>query len=61
MILKALEPYVGLRGDKFEVIEPKENLLKVIDKDVDSDFHFTIDKYQNLKNKNARFKMNLTN
>lgn len=52
-ILKALEPYVGLKGDKFEVIEPKENLLKVIDKDVDSDFHFTIEKYQKASNSNT--------
>ncbi len=50
VILKALEPYVGLKGDKFEVVEPKENLLKVIDKDIDSDFHFTIEKYQQNKN-----------
>lgn len=51
VILKALEPYVGLKGDMFEVIEPKENLLKVIDKDIDSDFHFTIVKYE--KNNNS--------
>lgn len=53
VILKALEPYVGLKGDKFEVIEPKENLLKVIDKDIDSDFHFTIEKYQKASNNNT--------
>jgi hypothetical protein len=46
-ILKSLEPYVNLKGEKFEVIEPKEYLLKIIDKDLDSDFHFTIEKYQN--------------
>ena len=53
VILKALEPYVGLKGDKFEVVDPKENLLKVIDKDEDSDFHFTIEKYQKAANNNA--------
>jgi hypothetical protein len=56
--LKALEPYVDLKGDKFEVIEPKENLLKVIDKDVDSDFHFTIEKYK--KNNNSSFQFLMT-
>lgn len=50
VILKALEPYVGLKGDKFEVVEPKDKLLMVIDNDVDSKFHFTIEQY--LKNKN---------
>lgn len=57
VILKTLEPYVGLKGDKFEVIEPKENLLKVIDKDVDSDFHFTIEKYQRTQNGGFQFLM----
>lgn len=46
VILKSLEPYVNLSGDKFEVIDPKDNLLTVIDKDLESDFHFTIEKYQ---------------
>lgn len=53
VILKALEPYVGLLGDKFEVVEPNENLLKVVDKDSDSDFHFTIAKYQKNSNSNT--------
>lgn len=49
-ILKSLEPFVNLKGDKFEVIDPKDNLLKVIDKDSDSVFHFTIEKYQQSNN-----------
>lgn len=57
VILKALEPYVGLKGDKIEVIDPKENLLKVIDKDVNSDFHFTIEKYQKANNNTYQFLM----
>ncbi len=57
VILKTLEPYVGLKGEKFEVIEPKENLLKVIDRDSDSDFHFTIEKYQQLNNNGFHFLM----
>lgn len=59
VILKTLEPYVGLKGDNFEVIEPKENLLKVIDKDVDSDFHFTIEKYEK-NNSNNSFQFLMT-
>lgn len=58
VILKALEPYVDLLGDKFEVVEPNENLLKVIDKDSDSNFHFTIQKYQrNANNNTFQFEM----
>jgi hypothetical protein len=56
--IKALEPYVSLKGDKFEVIEPKGNLLRVIDKDVESCFHFTIEKYQ--KNNNGIFQFLMT-
>ena len=57
VILKALEPYVGLKSNKFEVIEPKENLLKVIDKDIDSGFHFTIERYKNTNNNTFHFLM----
>lgn len=58
VILKALEPYVGLKGNKFEVIEPNEKLLIAIDKDIDSDFHFTIEKYQkNSSNNTFQFLM----
>lgn len=58
VILKSLEPYVNLKGDKFEVVDPKENLLKVIDKDSDSSFHFTIEKYQQDNNGKFQFLMN---
>lgn len=53
VILRALEPYVSLKGEKFEVIEPREYLLKAVDKDVSSDFHFTIEKYQKISNSNG--------
>lgn len=56
-ILKSLEPFVNLKGDKFEVVDPKEKLLKVIDKDVDSVFHFTIHKYEKANNGNYQFLM----
>ncbi|MBB1150474.1 hypothetical protein H4K35_10155 [Myroides sp. NP-2] len=46
VILKSLEPYVNLIGEKFEVVDPKDNLLKVIDIDSESSFHFTIVRYQ---------------
>lgn len=46
VILKSLEPFVKLKGDKFEVVDPKENLLTVIDKDHESTFHFTIAQYK---------------
>ncbi|MBV5283421.1 MAG: hypothetical protein JZU53_13430 [Paludibacter sp.] len=49
-ILKSLEPFVDLKGEKFEVVDPKDNLLKVIDKDPNSAFHFTIEKYQKSNN-----------
>ena len=58
VILKALEPYVNLKGDKFEVVDPKENLLKLIDKEPESQFHFTIEKYQrNASNNKFQFLM----
>jgi len=46
VILKSLETFVHMKGEMFEIIDPKENLLKAIDKDIDSSFHFTIEKYQ---------------
>ena len=58
VILKALEPFVGLKGNKFEVIEPQEKLMIAIDKDIDSDFHFTIEQYQkNTSNNTFQFLM----
>lgn len=49
-ILKSLEPFVDLKGEKFEVVDSKDNLLKVTDIDPDSAFHFTIEKYQKKSN-----------
>lgn len=57
VILKSLEPFVNLKGEKFVVIEPKENLLMAKDKDFDSDFHFTIEKYQKSKKGTFQFLM----
>lgn len=58
IILKSLEPFVNLKGDKFEVVDPREKLLKVIDKDSDSSFHFTIEKYQKDNSGKFQFLMN---
>lgn len=57
-ILKSLEPFVNLKGNKFEVIDPNEDLLKVIDKDLESEFHFTIAKYQ--KDNSGKFQFLMT-
>ena len=43
-ILKALESFVNLRGEKFEVVNPNNHLLKVIDKD--SNFYFILEGHQ---------------
>lgn len=49
-ILKSLQPFVKLKGEKFIVVEPENNLLKVIDKDDESSFYFIIEKYQKQTN-----------
>ncbi|ERJ60452.1 hypothetical protein [Sphingobacterium paucimobilis] len=53
-ILKALKPFVNLKGDKFEVIAPEDALLHVVDKEPDSNFQFVIEKYQ-YDSSNSRF------
>lgn len=42
LVLEALEKYVHLKGENFEVIQQKDTLLKVVDKDEDSDFYFSV-------------------
>jgi hypothetical protein len=49
-ILKSLESFVNLAGEKFKIIDPKENLLHVLDIDNTSDFHFKIEKYEKKQN-----------
>ena len=49
-ILKSLEEFVTLKGEKFEVVNPDNHLLKVIDIDNDSSFSFVIEKYQKQNN-----------
>jgi hypothetical protein len=56
-ILKSLQPFVKLRGDKFETLDPKENLLKVVDQEPESDFHFTIEEYKKAQNGKFQFLM----
>lgn len=42
VVLKSLEKFVTIKGEEFEVLEPKEYLLRVVDKDKNSDFYFNI-------------------
>ena len=57
IILKSLESFVNLRGDKFETVDPKEFLLKVVDQDSDSQFHFIIEEYQKANTGKFQFLM----
>ena len=57
IILKALEPFVSLTGDKFKTIDPQENLLHMVDIDSTSDFYFKIEKYEKKKTGAFQFLM----
>jgi hypothetical protein len=57
IILKSLQPFVNLRGEKFETLDPKKNLLKVVDQDSDSSFHFTIEEYKKANGGKFQFLM----
>nr|WP_315419942.1 hypothetical protein [uncultured Pedobacter sp.] len=46
IILQALEPFVIQKGEKFEVVDPGKSLLKVVDKEPGSNFHFTIELHE---------------
>lgn len=50
VVLTALQPFVKLKGERFDVVDPKDNLLNIIDIDIDSSFHFRITKYKLLPN-----------
>jgi len=57
IILKSLQPFVNLRGEKFETVDPKEFLLKVIDQEFDSKFHFIIEEYKKANTGKFQFLM----
>lgn len=57
VILKSLQPFVNLRGEKFEILDPKDNLLKVVDQEPESIFHFTIEEYRKAQNGRFQFLM----
>src|SRR5690606_26831224 len=57
-ILKSLESFVNLTGEKFKIIDPKENLLHIVDIDNTSDFYFKIEKYEKKQNGYFQFLMN---
>ena len=46
VILKSLEKFVTLKGEKFEIIEPDNLLLKVVEKDDDTVFYFNIEQFK---------------
>ncbi|WP_111309857.1 hypothetical protein [Confluentibacter sediminis] len=56
-ILKSLESFVNLTGEKFKTIDPKENLLFVLDIDNTSDFYFKIEQYKKMQNGSFQFLM----
>lgn len=56
-ILKALESFVNLSGDKFIVTDPRDNLLSVVDVDEESDFYFKIVQYQKKQDGSFQFLM----
>jgi len=56
-ILKALESFVNLTGEKFKIIDPKDNLLYVLDIDNTSDFYFKIEQYKKMQNGSFQFLM----
>ena len=45
-ILKALEKFVTLKGEQFDVIDPGNFLIKVKDKDKNSDFYFYVEQFK---------------
>jgi hypothetical protein len=45
-VLESIEPYVNKRGTSYESIEPKNFLLKFVDKDEKSDFYFNVEEYK---------------
>lgn len=49
-VLKSLESFVNLSGSTFKVIDPKENLVHILDIDNTSDFYFKIEKYEKKNN-----------
>jgi hypothetical protein len=57
IILKTLQPYVNLRGDKFEALDPKDKLLKVVDQETESEFHFIIEEYKKVQGGKFQFLM----
>jgi hypothetical protein len=46
VVLETLEKFVQLKSEEFEVINPDKFLLKIIDKDNNSNFYFNIENYK---------------
>jgi len=45
-VLETLEKFVQLKGEQFEVVNPDQFLVKIIDKDIKSDFYFNIETFK---------------
>ncbi|MBE7641808.1 hypothetical protein GUB10_15875 [Salegentibacter sp. BLCTC] len=56
-ILKALESFVNLNGEKFKIIDPENNLLSILDIDNTSDFYFKIVEFRKMQNGTFQFLM----
>jgi hypothetical protein len=46
IVLETLEPYLKKNDEIFEIVDPKESLLRIIDSDTDSDFYFEVVDFQ---------------
>jgi hypothetical protein len=57
IILKSLESFVNLTGEKFKIVDPQNDLLSVLDIDNESDFYFKIEQYQKTQSGAFQFLM----
>ncbi len=46
IVLKTFEKYVHLKGERFQVVDQDELLLKVVDIDTNSNFYFIVESHQ---------------
>ena len=56
IILQAIEPYFKEKSELFNLTEPEESLLKIVDADIESDFFFEI---RDCKHQNNRISVSL--
>ena len=46
VVLETLEKYVRLRGEQFDLLHPEDFLLKVVDRDSNSNFYFNVEGFE---------------